>query len=317
MVSLFPEDTWQSRPNGLRKDLVQLLADLKPGFIRFPGGCIVEGRLLDGRYQWKTTIGELAERKAASSIAGTTNSAHRAAPDYYQSFGLGLLRILPACRGHRRRAAADPQLRHGVPVQFGRAACRSTSSIPYVQDALDLIEFANGPVDEPTGASCARRWGIPAPFNLKFIGVGNEQWGPQYIERYELFAKVLKKKHPEIALVSSAGPFSAGKEFDYLWGRAARAEGGHRRRALLHAAELVPDEHQPLRQLSAHRPEGLRRRIRGADVGVAKPDNRNTWEAALAEAAFMTGLERNADIVRCRRTRRSSRTSTPGSGRRT
>ena len=160
MVSLFPKETWRERPNGLRKDLVQLLADMKPGFIRFPGGCIVEGRRLDGRYHWKTTIGEIAERKALVN-RWNDEFQHRPAPDYYPVVRAGILRILPACRGRRRRAAADRQLRHGVPVQFEprlRAARRVR--IRYVQDALDLIEFANGPVDEPHGASCARRWGI-------------------------------------------------------------------------------------------------------------------------------------------------------------
>ncbi len=117
MVSVFPEDTWQGRENGLRKDLVQLLKEMKPGFLRFPGGCIVEGRFLDGRYQWKTTIGDPAER---TLIVNRWNDefANRATPDYYQSFGLGLLRVLPAVGGSRRRAVADRQLRHGLPVQL-------------------------------------------------------------------------------------------------------------------------------------------------------------------------------------------------------
>ena len=118
MVSVFPEDTWQGRENGLRTDLVQLLKDMKPGFLRFPGGCIVEGRFLDGRYQWKTTVGDPAER---SLIINRWNDefANRATPDYYQSFGLGFYEVLPVVGGPGRRAPADRQLRDGVPVQLG------------------------------------------------------------------------------------------------------------------------------------------------------------------------------------------------------
>ena len=191
LVSLFPKETWKGRENGLRADLVQLLRDMKPGFLRFPGGCIVEGRYLDGRYQWKTTIGDPAERTAARQ---SMEQRVRQPPDarLLPVVRTRLLRILPVERRHRRRAAADPQLRHGLPVQFGRAGAAGRID-HYIQDAIDLIEFANGPVTSPWGAKRAAM-GHPAPFNLKMIGVGNEQWGPQYVERYALFAKVLKRR---------------------------------------------------------------------------------------------------------------------------
>ena len=192
MVSLFPKKTWKDRPNGLRADLVQWLADLKPGFLRFPGGCIVEGRYLEHAVPVeehdRQTGGAAADhqplerRVQASARAGLL-------PDVRAR----LLRVLPAVRGHRGRAAADPQLRHGLPVQLRASSCRSISSIPYIQDALDLIEFANGPATSTWGAKRAAM-GHPKPFNMKMLGVGNEQWGPQYIERYVPFVKAHQGK---------------------------------------------------------------------------------------------------------------------------
>jgi alpha-L-arabinofuranosidase len=186
MVSVFPEDTWQGRENGLRKDLVQLLKDMKPGFLRFPGGCIVEGRFLDGRYQWKTTIGDPAER---TLIVNRWNDefANRATPDYYQSFGLGFYEyfLLSEDLG----AEPLPIVNCGMACQYNSGELAPLDAIdPYIQDALDLIEFANGPNTSPWGARRAAL-GHPAPFNLKLLGVGNEQWGPQYIERFALFER--------------------------------------------------------------------------------------------------------------------------------
>ena len=176
----------RTAPNGLRADLVQLLADLKPGFLRFPGGCIVEGRYLETRYRV-----EEDDRRAGRSHVDHQPLERRIRPSRRARLlpvvRPRLLRVLPAGRRHRRRAAADPQLRHGLPVQHQRAGAARQLD-PYVQDALDLIEFANGPVTSAWGKRRADM-GHPAPFNLKFIGVGNEQWGPQYIERYELFAQ--------------------------------------------------------------------------------------------------------------------------------
>lgn len=295
MVSLFPADTWKGRENGLRQDLTQLLADLKPGFIRFPGGCIVEGRFLDGRYQWKTTIGPPADRKL---IVNRWNDEfpHRAAPDYYQTFGLGFFEYFQLAEDVG--AEPLPILNCGMACQFNSNELVPLDQIdPYVQDALDLIEFANGPVTSAWGKKRADM-GHPAPFNLKFVGVGNEQWGPQYIERYELFAKVLKAKHPEIRLVSSVGPFQAGKDFDYLWGRLRELK-----------AELV-DEHYYMPPnwflTNTNRYDNYPRTGPKVFAGeyaahaptiAARGQRPSTLETALAEAAFMTGLERNADIV--------------------
>ena len=214
MVSLFPVDTWNHRPNGLRKDLVQLLYDMHPGFIRFPGGCIVEGRRLMTRYRWKTTVGDIAERHA---IVNRWNDEFdfRPAPDYFQSFGLGFYEYFQLAEDIGARPL--PILNCGMACQFNSSETAKLDELnEYIQDALDLIEFANGPVDSPWGKIRAQM-GHPAPFHLEMMGVGNEQWGPRYLERYKVFADALKAKHPEIKLVAGAGPAPAGEPFETMW----------------------------------------------------------------------------------------------------
>ena len=214
MVSFYPKGTWMNRANGLRRDLVQLLADMKPGFLRFPGGCIVEGRRLELRYEWKKTVGDVTGR---TTLVNRWNDefSHRPAPDYFQSFGLGFYEYFQLAEDIG--AAPLPILSCGMACQFNSSELAPLDRLdPYIQDALDLIEFANGPVDSRWGGLRAKM-GHPASFNLRMIGIGNEQWGPQYIERYERFAKALNCAHPEIALVSSAGPAAGGEEFEFLW----------------------------------------------------------------------------------------------------
>jgi alpha-N-arabinofuranosidase len=294
MVSLYPKETWKNRPNGLRKDLVQLLADMKPGFIRFPGGCIVEGRRLELRYDWKKTVGEISER---TSLVNRWNDefSHRPTPDYFQSFGLGFFEYFQLAEDVG--ASPLPIVNCGMACQFNSSETASLEALdPFIQDALDLIAFANGPVDGRWGKLRAQM-GHPASFNLKMIGIGNEQWGPRYVERYKRFAEALKKAHPEIALVGSAGPGAAGKEFDYLWTNLRQLK-----------AEII-DEHYYMAPswflANSHRydkydrngPKVFAGEYAAQTSGVARPDNRNNWEGAIAEAAFMTGLERNADVV--------------------
>ncbi len=299
MVSLFPEDTWKQRPGGLRTDLVQLLADLHPGFVRFPGGCIVEGRDLANRYQWKKTVGKVEDR---TLIVNRWNSefAHRAPGDYFQSYGLGFYEyfLLSEDIG----ASPLPILNCGMACQFntGEVAADDDVSI-YIQDALDLIEFANGGTDTKWGR-LRSEMGHPKPFNLTMMGVGNEQWDSQYIARYQRFEQELKTKHPEIKLVSSVGPFSSGERFDYLWSKLKTSK-----------ADFV-DEHyyMPPEWFLKNTTRYDKYDRKGpkifageyaAHIKVAKENDseagetRNTWESALAEAAFMTGLERNADVV--------------------
>ncbi len=294
MISLFPEDTWKNRKNGMRKDIVQLLYDMKPGFLRFPGGCIVEGRTLAQRYQWKKTIGEIEERETLIN-RWNTEFRHKPAPDYFQSFGIGFFEYFQLAEDIG--ASPLPILSCGMACQFNTGELVPMNELnPYVQDALDLIEFANGNVNTPWG-KIRSEMGHPEPFNLKMIGVGNEQWGPEYIERYTIFEKAIKSKYPTIKIVSGAGPFPEGDYFEY----------GMKELKKLNA-EIV-DEHYYKNPKwfrdNATRYDNYDRKgpkifageYAAQSVAIASPDNKNNWECALSEAAFMTGLERNAEVV--------------------
>jgi alpha-L-arabinofuranosidase len=295
LVSLCPEKTWKNRPNGLRADMAQLLADLKPGFMRFPGGCIVEGTDLSRRYQWKKTLGPVEERPLLIN-RWNYEFLHRPAPDYFQSFGLGFFEFFQLCEDIG--AQPLPILNCGMACQFNSAElCPLDRIDSFIQDALDLIEFANGSVSTEWGAKRAAL-GHPAPFSMKMMGVGNEQWGPDYIERYARFAKVLKEKHPEIALIAAAGPSPDDDRFKFLWGRLRELK-----------ADIV-DEHCYARPdwflNNTHRYDNYDRQGPKVFMGeyaaqsqnTLSPKNRNNLECALAEAAYLTGLERNADVVR-------------------
>ena len=294
MISLFPDDTWKNRPGGLRADLVQLLADLKPGFLRFPGGCIVEGRDLDNRYQWKNTIGNIEDRHLIVN-RWNTEFAHRLTPDYFQSFGMGFFEYFQLAEDIG--AEPLPILNCGMACEFNTAEVVPMDQLgPYIQDALDLIEFANASADSKWG-KVRSQLGHPAPFNMKFIGVGNEQWGPQYIERYIAFAKAINEKYPNIKIVTGTGPSPSGKDFDFAG------------RELKKLNAQIVDEHYYANPewflQNATRYDNYDRnsyRIFAGEYAAqskftCSPDNQNNWKCALSEAAFMTGLERNADVV--------------------
>ena len=295
MVSLFPQHTWKNRPGGLRADLVQMLADLKPGFMRFPGGCIVEGHYLTNRYQWKTTIGPIEERKL---IINRWNDEfkHRPTPDYFQSFGLGFFEFFQLCEDIG--AEPLPILNCGMACQFNSGELVPLDQLdPYIQDALDLIEFANGAPSTRWGARRAEA-GHSAPFHLKFLGIGNEQWGPRYFERYSRFAKVLHERHPEIKLVSSAGPGPADDNFRFAWSKLRELDADIVDEHCYAAPGWFLDNTSRYDHYDRHGPKVFMGEYAAQSVGIAKPDNTNTLECALAEAAYMTGLERNADVVR-------------------
>jgi alpha-N-arabinofuranosidase len=294
MISLFPEDTWMNRKNGMRKDIVQLLYDMKPGFLRFPGGCIVEGRTLAQRYQWKKTVGDVEKRETLIN-RWNTEFSHKPAPDYFQTFGLGFFEYFQLSED--LGAQPLPILSCGMACQFNTGELVPLAELdPYVQDALDLIEFANGGVDTPWG-KVRSDMGHPKPFNLKYIGVGNEQWGPDYIERYKVFEKAIKAKYPKMIIVSGSGPFPEGDYFDYGMQELKKLN-----------AEIV-DEHyykspQWFRENATRYdkydrkgPKVFAGEYAAQSVAIASPDNRNNWECAFSEAAFMTGLERNAEVV--------------------
>jgi alpha-L-arabinofuranosidase len=294
-VSLFPRRTWKHRPGGLRADMVQMLADLKPGFLRFPGGCIVEGSVLERRYQWKTTIGPVEKRRLLIN-RWNYEFIHRPTPDYFQSFGLGFFEYFQLCEDIG--AEPLPILNCGMACQFNSGElCLMDELNTYVQDALDLIEFANGPARSPWGAKRAAM-GHPRPFNMKLLGIGNEQWGPQYVERYARFAEVLKEKHPEIQLVAAAGPLPDDQRFHFIWSKMRELN-----------ADIV-DEHCYANPVwffaNAHRydrydrhgPKVFMGEYAAQSVAMVSTKNRNTFQCALSEAAYLIGLERNADVVR-------------------
>lgn len=294
MISLFPEDTWKGRPGGMRADMIQMLADMKPGFIRFPGGCIVEGYDLTNRYQWKRTIGPIEDRQLIMN-RWNIEFPNRAAPDYFQTFGLGFFEYFQLSEDVG--AEPLPILNCGMACQFNSAELVPMEQIdPYVQDALDLIEFANGPISSTWGAKRAQM-GHPTPFNLKFIGVGNENWGPQYLERLAAFQQAIKSTYPNINIVASSGTDPNGERFDYLNAALRKMN-----------IELI-DEHYYRKpewfQENAKRYDNYPRTGSKVFAGeyAAHPDkttgpNKNNWFGALSEAAFLTGLERNADVVR-------------------
>ena len=295
LVSLYPKETWQNRPNGLRSDLVKLLKEAKPGFLRFPGGCIVEGRTLDQRYQWKTTIGELDERRLLIN-RWNTEFNWRLTPDYFQSFGLGYYEYFQLAEDIG--AEPLPILNCGMACQFNSSELAPLEDLDhFIQDAIDLIEFANAPVNTNWGRKRAAM-GHPKPFNLKMIGVGNEQWGPQYVERYELFAKVLKQKYPNIQLVTSAGPSPDGDRFDFLWQKMRELKADLIDEHYYQAPKWFRENSGRYDNYPRSGPKVFAGEYAAQSVGIASPDNRNNWECALSEAAFITGLERNSDVVR-------------------
>lgn len=293
MLSLFPQDTWKDRPKGLRKDMVQILADMEPDFIRFPGGCIVEGRDLATRFQWKKTVGPIEER-ALIINRWNTEFSHRLTPDYFQTFGLGFYEyfLLSEDIG----AEPVPIINCGMACQFNTGELVPMDELDeYIQDALDLIEFANGSTSTTWGKLRADM-GHPEPFNLKMLGVGNENWGPQYVERLAAFQSALKAKHPEIQIIASSGTDPDGERFEYLDEK------------LRDMKIDIIDEHYyrpPAWFLSAAaRYDDYVRNGSKVFAGeyashTTRPNGpgKSTWEAALSEAAFLTGLERNGDVV--------------------
>ena len=304
-ISLFPADTYKNRENGLRRDLAQALEDLHPGIFRFPGGCIVEGTDLETRYQWKNSIGQVENRPINQNRWEHTFD-FRYFPDYYQSYGLGFFEFFQLSED----IGAEP-----LPVISCGLSCQFQNPDPtkpgvhvavddlesYIQDALDLVEFANGDVTTKWGKVRADM-GHPAPFNLKYLGVGNEQWdydeahggfGPVFTERLKKFSDALRAKYPKLKLIGTTGPNSEGWDFDLLQPRMKELK-----------VDLY-DEHY-YRNEEWFLTHGLRydtydrkgpKVFAGEYACHGKGKKWNHYEAAILEAAHMTGFERNADIV--------------------
>ena len=289
VVSLFPEHTWNKRRNGLRADLVQMLADMKPGFLRFPGGCIVEGKDLANAYRWKETIGDIAERK--QNWNRWQDAVDRKAPHYYQTYGLGFFEYFQLCEDIG--AEPVPILNCGMSCQYQDKEFVPLDELdPWVQDALDLVEFANGPVTSEWGRKRAEM-GHPEPFNLKLLGIGNEQWDEAYFDRYLVFYKALKAKYPEIILITTSGPGVDDRWWNLAWNKFKRGT----------PAEIV-DEHyyRPPQWFLDHesRYDAYDRngpKVFAGEFAAHDRGRRSNLRCAINEAAFMTGLLRNADVV--------------------
>jgi alpha-L-arabinofuranosidase len=294
-ISLFPTDTWKGRENGLRKDLAQALADLHPGVFRFPGGCIVEGTDLNTRYQWKNTVGP-AENRPLNENRWHYTFADRLFPDYFQTYGLGFFEFFQLAE--EMGAAPLPVLSCGLACQFQNKEAAAHVPVdkldPYVQDALDLIEFANGPAASKWGKVRADM-GHPAPFGLKYLAIGNEQWGKEYPERLAVFVKAIRAQHPEIQLVGSSGPFAEGEMFEENWPEMRRLKADLVDEHYYKAPEWFYKNASRYDTYDRKGPKVFAGEYASHDYSTGKA---NSYLAALSEAAFMTGLERNADLVR-------------------
>jgi alpha-L-arabinofuranosidase len=272
MVSLFPQDTWRGRKYGLRKDLVQALADLHPRFLRFPGGCIAHGHGFANRYRWKDTVGDIAERKPNWNLWG-----------YHQTYGLGYFEYFQLCED--LGALALPVLPVGVSCGFRGLECVPMGELqPHIQDVLDLVEFANGPGDSPWG-SVRTRMGHPAPFNLRYICLGNEEHDtPEVRERFPHFARALRAAHPEIKIIGNSGLTPDIPLYDLMTREQVYSSDEH---------YYEPPEWFLRNQ---HRFDSFDRAKPKIFVGEYASWGNSLFNA-LAEAAYLTGIERNGDIV--------------------
>lgn len=295
-ISLFPVDTWRGHRNGLRKDIVQALYDLRPGVFRFPGGCIVEGTTLENRYNWKHSVGPVENRKINKN-RWMDCFPHRCFPDYFQSYGLGYYELF--LLSEEIGAEPLPVMNVGMACQYqnweredAHAPATEEGLETYIQDCLDLIEFANGDTATQWGKVRAQM-GHPESFGLKYIAVGNEQWGKFYFERLKFFVERIRKAYPDIRIVGSSGPGPDGKDFEDGW------------KAMTDLKADLVDEHfyRPIDwfQNNMYRYDNYDRKGPKVFAGeYACHDNGKKYNhagASIYEAAFMTTLERNADIV--------------------
>lgn len=297
-ITMFPLNTFKRRRNGMRRDIARMIRDLKPKFMRFPGGCVVEGRSIPTMYNWKNSIGDISARRVNTNrwqldeyqLGGRKNR------DYFQSLGLGFYEYFQFCEDIG--AEPVPVMNCGMTCQWHEGLKIPLNELqPWIDDVLDLIEFANGAPDTRWGGKRAEL-GHPSPFNLKYIGIGNEQWGAEYFERYELFYKAVSEKYPEIKLITSAGWNSEGKEFDL----AADWMEKNKEKAFAVDEHFYKSPEWFLENI--HRYDGYDRTMPKVFAGeyachTSKDidGRRSNFKAALCEAAFLTGLENNADHV--------------------
>lgn len=292
MISLFPQNTFKGRKNGLRADLAQTLADLHPRFMRFPGGCVAHGNGLDNIYRWKNSVGPLEARKPMKNLWG-----------YHQTLGLGYHEYFQFCED--MGAEPLPVLAAGVPCQNSACVAGKPLSggqqggIPmeqmdeYVQDVLDLIEYANGDPKKNKWAKMRAEAGHPKPFNLKYIGIGNEDLiTDAFEERFAMIYKAVKENYPEITVIGTVGPFYEGTDYEEGWDLATRLN--------------VPmvDEHYYNtpgwfinNQDYYDRYDRSKSKVYLGEYAAHLPGRPNNIETALAEALYLTSVERNGDVV--------------------
>ena len=279
-ISLFPADTYKGRRNGLRKDLAQLLEDMQPKFLRFPGGCLVHDGSLDpedrnSMYRWKNTIGPLWERPARRNNWG-----------YNQTLGLGFYEYIQLCEDIGARpipvlpGGYDPHHQRIVPLE---------ELEPWVADALDLIEFANGDARTTKWGSVRAALGHEAPFGMEYLAIGNEEVGAPFFERYPYFHKAIREKYPAIRIINTAGPFAAGGEYERGWKSARENRSDLVDEHYYMAPEWFLKNHRRYDTFSPEEP--------GVFLGEYASHG-NSWGNALCEASYMTGLERNAGVVK-------------------
>ena len=291
MISLFPQNTFKGRKNGLRPDLAQTLADMHPRFVRFPGGCVAHGDGLKNIYQWKNTIGPLEARKPARNLWG-----------YHQSMGLGYYEYFQFCEDIG--AEPLPVLAAGVPCQ--NSACHGDlrggqqGGIPmsemgaYIQDILDLIEWAIGDARKTKWGKIRAESGHPKPFNLKYIGIGNEDLITDvFEERFTMIYLAIKEKYPEMIVVGTVGPFNEGTDYVEGWKLADKL-----------GVPMVDEHYYQSPGWFLHNQDFYDKYDRSKKTKVYLGEyathisgRRANMETALTEALYLAALERNGDVV--------------------
>lgn len=296
MVSLFPQNTFKGRKNGLRPDLAQTLADIKPRFVRFPGGCVAHGDGWDNMYDWKGSIGALEERKPLRNIWG-----------YHQTRGLGYFEYFQFCEDIG--AEPVPIVAAGVPCQNSGSHAHYSHNIvttkgqqgglpmeemdEYIQDILDLIEYANGDAKKTKWGKKRAEAGHPKPFNLKYIGIGNEDMITEvFVERFTMIYNVVKEKHPEVTIIGTVGPFYEGTDYVEGWELADKL-----------GIPMVDEHYYNTpgwfinNQDFYDRYDRNKSKVYLGEYAAHLPGRPNNIETALAEALYLTSVERNADVV--------------------
>lgn len=289
MISLFPQKTFKGHRNGLREDLAQIIADMHPRFVRFPGGCVAHGDGLENMYRWKNTIGSPEARKPQRNLWG-----------YHQTMGLGYFEYFQFCED--LGAEPLPVVATGVPCQnsahHGHPIGGQQGGIPmcemddYVQEILDLIEWANGDVTTTWGKKRAEA-GHPKPFNLKYIGIGNEDLITDiFKERFAMIYSAVKERYPEIIVIGTVGPFYEGTDYVEGWDLATKL-----------GVPMVDEHYYNPPGWYIHNQDFYDKYDRSkpkvylGEYAAHLPGRPNNIETALAEALHLANVERNADIV--------------------